>query len=172
MCASGYHPVIIGVRGHVEVRGLTEDLEQFDIVLTEEDVAQLEERPRFGIAAQTTQPLENVRHLVALIRRRFPRAEVKFIDTVCRPTKQRQTAAIEMARDSDVVVVVGGQNSNNTRELAVTCQAHCGRVHHIQGAAELRTEWFDGAGTVGVTAGTSTPDWLIDAVECWLQTNL
>ena len=101
-------------------------------MLTEEDVAQLAERPRFGIAAQTTQPLENVRHLVALIRRRFPRAEVKFIDTVCRPTKQRQTAAVELALESDVVVVVGGQNSNNTRELAVTCQAHCGRVHHIR----------------------------------------
>ena len=89
-----FHPVIIGLRGHVEVRGLTEDLDRFDIVLTEEDVAQLAERPRFGIAAQTTQPLEKVRHLVELIRRKFPRSEVEFIDTVCQPTKQRQTAAM------------------------------------------------------------------------------
>jgi 4-hydroxy-3-methylbut-2-enyl diphosphate reductase len=167
-----YHPVIIGMRGHVEVRGLTEDLEQFDIVLTEEDVAQLAERPRFGIAAQTTQPLEKVRQLVELIRRRFPRSEVKFIDTVCQPTKQRQTAAIELAQESDVVIVVGGQNSNNTRELAATCQAHCRRVHHVQDAGQLRAEWFGEAGTVGITAGTSTPDWIIDSVEQWLHTNL
>jgi 4-hydroxy-3-methylbut-2-enyl diphosphate reductase len=167
-----FHPVIIGLRGHVEVRGLTEDLEECDIVLTEEDVAQLAERPRFGIAAQTTQPLEKVRHLVELIRRKFPRSEVEFIDTVCQPTKQRQRAASELAQKSDVVIVVGGENSNNTRELAATCQIHCPRVHHVQGAGQLRTEWFQGAGMVGITAGTSTPDWIIDEVERWLQTNL
>jgi 4-hydroxy-3-methylbut-2-enyl diphosphate reductase len=167
-----FHPVIIGLRGHVEVRGLTEDLDEFDIVLTEEDVAQLAERPRFGIAAQTTQPLEKVRRLVELIRIKFPRSEVEFIDTVCQPTKQRQTAAVKLAQESDVVIVIGGQNSNNTRELAATCQAWCPRVHHVRTAEDLRTEWFQGAGTVGITAGTSTPDWIIDAVEHWLQTNL
>jgi 4-hydroxy-3-methylbut-2-enyl diphosphate reductase len=167
-----FHPVIIGLRGHVEVRGLTEDLEQFDIVLTDDDVAQLAERPRFGIVAQTTQPLEKVRRLVELIRRKFPRSELEFIDTVCQPTKQRQTAAIELARESDVVVVVGGENSNNTRELAATCQIHCRRVHHVQEADDLMREWFEDAGTVGITAGTSTPDQAIDAVERWLRTNL
>lgn len=167
-----YHPVIVGLRGHVEVRGLTEDLEAFDIVLSEEDVAQLAERPRFGVAAQTTQPLEKVRHLVELIRRKFPCSEVRFVDTVCQPTKQRQTAAIELAQESDVVIVVGGQNSNNTRELAATCGAHCARVHHVQGTGQLREEWFQDAGTVGITAGTSTPDRIIDAVEGWLQTHL
>ncbi|HUD48042.1 MAG TPA: 4-hydroxy-3-methylbut-2-enyl diphosphate reductase [Candidatus Baltobacteraceae bacterium] len=167
-----FHPVIIGLRGHVEVRGLTEDLDAFDVVLTEEDVAQLAERPRFGIAAQTTQPLEKVRHLVELIRRKFTRSEVLFVDTVCQPTKQRQTAAIDLAQESDVVIVVGGQHSNNTRELAATCQTWCPRVHHVQGPGDLRTEWFQDANTVGITAGTSTPDWIIDAVELWLQTNL
>jgi 4-hydroxy-3-methylbut-2-enyl diphosphate reductase len=172
LASEHYHPVIIGRSGHVEVRGLTEDLEKFDIVLTEEDVAQLEERPRFGVAAQTTQPIEKVRRLVELIRQRFPCSEVKFIDTVCQPTKQRQTAAIELARQSDVVIVIGGEQSNNTRELAATCQAHCPRVHHVQGAGDLRAEWFEGAGTVGMTAGTSTPDCVIDAVQEWLETNL
>jgi 4-hydroxy-3-methylbut-2-en-1-yl diphosphate reductase len=167
-----FHPVIIGLRGHVEVRGLTEDLEEFDIVLSEEDVAQLLERPRFGIAAQTTQPVDKVRRLVDLIQRKFPRSEVEFIDTVCQPTKQRQTAAIELAKESDVVIVIGGRNSNNTRELAATCLAHCPRVHHVQGAGDLRAEWFQDAATVGITAGTSTPDSIIDAVECWLQTKL
>jgi 4-hydroxy-3-methylbut-2-enyl diphosphate reductase len=167
-----FHPVIIGLRGHVEVRGLTEDLNEFDIVLTEEDVARLAERPRFGIAAQTTQPLDKVRHLVELIRRKFPHSEVEFIDTVCQPTKQRQTAAIELAQESDVVIVIGGQNSNNTRELSATCQKYCRRVHHVQEAVQLRAEWFDGAAIVGITAGTSTPDSIIDEVECWLQTKL
>ena len=169
LVTEGYHPIIIGKRGHVEVRGLTEDLAQFDIVLTEADVFELTDRPRFGVAAQTTQPIDRVRHLLGLLRWRFPQSEIKFIDTVCQPTKQRQTAAIELAQQSDVVVVIGGTHSNNTHELVRTCNRYCARVYHVQTAAELRPEWFAGAGTVGITAGTSTPDSSIAAVEDWLR---
>jgi 4-hydroxy-3-methylbut-2-enyl diphosphate reductase len=162
---AGFHPVIIGKRDHVEVRGLTEDLGEFDVVLSEADVARLKERPGFGVAAQTTQPIERVRQLVGLIRQRFPHSEVRFIDTVCQPTKQRQNAAVELAQQSDVVIVIGGAHSNNTRELVQTCGKFCDRVHHVQTAEDLQAEWFATTDTVGVTAGTSTPDALIDGVE-------
>ena len=161
----GYHPVIIGQRNHVEVRGLTEDLDDFDVVLDEADVLALESRSRFGIASQTTQPIDRVRHLVGLIRRHFPASEVRFLDTVCRPTKERQESAVELARRSDVVIVVGGANSNNTRELVNTCERYCSRVFHVQTEADLRREWFVSAEIVGLTAGTSTPDDVIDRVE-------
>lgn len=161
----GFHPIIIGQRGHVEVRGLTEDLPACDIVLTEADIAALPERPRLGIAAQTTQPIARVRELVALIRARFPQSEVRFVDTVCQPTKQRQAAAEELARRCDTIVVIGGAQSNNTRELVATCARFCPHVHHVQGPDDLRPEWFADAETVGLTAGTSTPDATIDAVE-------
>ena len=161
----GFHPVIIGKRDHVEVRGLTEDLAEFDVVLSEEDVQQLREHPRFGVAAQTTQPIDKVRHLVGLIRDRFPSSEVRFIDTVCQPTKQRQHAAVELAQHSDVVIVIGGVHSNNTQELVNTCGRYCSRVHHVQTATDLQSNWFERAHTVGITAGTSTPDSLIDQVE-------
>ena len=165
LVAEGFHPVIIGKRDHVEVRGLTEDLTAFDVVLTEADVAALPERARLGIAAQTTQPIERVRVLVAAIRRRFPDSEVRFVDTVCQPTKQRQSAATALARQCDVVVVIGGAQSNNTKELVETCRRECARVHHVQTVADVRAEWFAGIETVGLTAGTSTPDTVIDAVE-------
>lgn len=161
----GYHPVIIGQRGHVEVRGLTEDLDAFDVVLDETDVLALTPRPRFGVAAQTTQPVDRVRRLVACIRRRFADSDVHFVDTVCRPTKQRQTAAIDLARQADVVIVVGGASSNNTRQLVETCARFCARVHHVQTDADLRMDWFRGAETVGLTAGTSTPADVVDRVE-------
>jgi 4-hydroxy-3-methylbut-2-enyl diphosphate reductase len=128
----------------------------------------LKERPRFGVAAQTTQPIEKVRHLVALLRNRFPNSEIRFIDTVCQPTKQRQHAAVDLAQRCEVVIVIGGAHSNNTRELVETCRGHCARVHHVQTADDLNCEWFIGAETVGVTAGTSTPDALILEVESWL----
>jgi 4-hydroxy-3-methylbut-2-enyl diphosphate reductase len=166
----GYHVVIIGQPDHVEVRGLTDDLDDCEVVLDEAGVLALEEHPRIGIAAQTTQSIEKVRALVALIRERFPRSDVRFLDTGCKPTKERQHAAIELARASDVVIVVGGENSNNTRELVKTCQQYCARVHHVQTESALIPAWFRNAQTVGITAGTSTPDDVIDRVEACIQT--
>ena len=165
----GFHPVIVGKRDHVEVRGMTEDLGEFDVVLGEEDMANLRERPRFGVVSQTTQPVEKVRRLVQLLRERFPNSEVCFVDTVCQPTKQRQNAAVELAQKCDVVVVIGGAHSNNTHELVKTCSRFCPRVHHVQTASDLREEWFRAADIVGITAGTSTPDHIIAAVESKLR---
>ena len=167
--AAGFHPVVIGQRQHVEVRGLTGDFDAFDVVLTREDVEKMQFHPRLGVVAQTTQPLERVHQLVEVIRARFPDSEVQFRDTVCQPTKQRQTAAIELAQQCDVVIVIGGAHSNNTRELVTTCARHCARVHHVQHAGDLRMEWFQEAESVGLTAGTSTPDATIAEVEQWLH---
>ena len=161
----GYHPVVIGKRGHVEVRGLTEDLDAFDVVQDESDVNDLEEHPRIGVASQTTQPIDRVKHLVALIQQRFPQSDVLFIDTVCQPTKARQSAAVELARQCEVVIVIGGAHSNNTRELAATCRRYCSRVYQAQTEADLRFEWFVNTETVGITAGTSTPDDVIERVD-------
>lgn len=162
---AGFHPVIIGKPDHVEVRGMTEDLAEFDVVLHDADVSQLKARSRFGVLSQTTQPIDRVRNLVQLIRQRFPHSEIRFIDTVCQPTKQRQTAATELSRRCDIVIVIGGANSNNTRELVQTCAQFCQRVFHVQTAADLQAEWFVGPETVGITAGTSTPEEIITSVE-------
>jgi len=168
LVSGGFHPVVIGKRGHVEVRGLTEDLAEYDVVLSEAEIFEIQPRPRYGVIAQTTQPIERVRRLVALLRKRLPESEVRFIDTVCQPTKKRQNAAVELAQRSDIVIVIGGAHSNNTHELVKTCGLFCGRVHHVQTAADLKPEWFNAGQTVGVTAGTSTPDVLVDDVERWL----
>jgi 4-hydroxy-3-methylbut-2-en-1-yl diphosphate reductase len=165
LAACGCHPVIVGQPGHVEVRGLTEDLDACDVVLADEDVDRLPERQRFGVAAQTTQPVERLDRIATLIRQRFPQSEIEVVNTVCLPTRLRQLSAEELARHADIMLVVGGARSNNTRELAATCRRHCGRVFHVQTAADLRAEWLEGAEAVGITAGTSTPDNVIDEVE-------
>jgi 4-hydroxy-3-methylbut-2-enyl diphosphate reductase len=164
LARNGFHPVIIGKRDHVEVRGLTEDLAEYDVVLDERDVLNLREQSRFGVLAQTTQPIEKVRRLVQLIRGRFSKSEVRFVDTVCQPTKQRQHAAVELAQKCDTVVVIGGAHSNNTHELVRTCSQFCTRVHHVRIADDLLPDWFHAEDTVGITAGTSTPDDVINGV--------
>jgi 4-hydroxy-3-methylbut-2-enyl diphosphate reductase len=165
----GYHPVVIGKRGHVEVRGLIGDYAECDVILSEKDVQEMENRTRFGVVAQTTQPVERVRWLVAKLRERFPGSEIRFIDTVCQPTKQRQNAAAEIACQSDAVVVIGGAHSNNTHELVQTCLRYCSRVFHVQSVDDLAPSWFEGMSNVGLTAGTSTPDSVIHEVEDWLS---
>jgi 4-hydroxy-3-methylbut-2-enyl diphosphate reductase len=149
---------------------LTEDLDAFDVISTAADVERLQPRARFGVAAQTTQPIERVRELASLIRCRFPLSEVRVAETtVCVPTRLRQEAAAALASMCDVVVVVGDARSNNTRELGATCRAFCAHVFLVQGAGDLRPEWFAGARVAGLTAGTSTPDAVVDSVDIAMQ---
>jgi 4-hydroxy-3-methylbut-2-en-1-yl diphosphate reductase len=156
LVAAGYFPVVIGQPGHVEVRGLTEDFARAAVILEAAEIARLPRADRFGIIAQTTQPIDRVRNLVAEIRRSYPEADVRFIDTVCKPTKDRQLALERLIAEAEVIVVVGGRTSNNTRQLVETCRAAGRRAIHIERAEELRGADFLDVATVGLTAGTST----------------
>lgn len=162
---NGYFPVVIGKRDHVEVLGIIGDLPEYAVVLTPSDIDSLPKKKKYGVLSQTTQPVSRVAELLALIGAKFPEATIQFADTVCAPTKQRQSAAIKVAEQSDVVIVIGGRKSNNTAELAKTCLAFCKKVYQVETAADLVPEWFFGVKTVGITAGTSTPDEVIDDVE-------
>jgi 4-hydroxy-3-methylbut-2-en-1-yl diphosphate reductase len=167
--SEGRHPVIIGQAGHVEVRGLVGDLEDYTIVLREEDVDQLEGRPRLGVVAQTTQPLSTVLELVAAMRRRFPKTDVRFVDTVCQPTKERQQALADLVEECDAVVVVGGPDSNNSRKLTELARRLGSAAYQVANANELQKGWFAGVELVGITAGTSTPDAIVQQVHARLE---
>jgi 4-hydroxy-3-methylbut-2-enyl diphosphate reductase len=169
LVAEGRHPVVVGQADHVEVRGLTGDLAEHTVILCEKDVEKLAGRPRLGVVAQTTQPLGRVEALVEAIRRRFPEADVRFIDTVCQPTKDRQEAMRRLVEESEVVVVVGGPDSNNSRKLTEFARSRGRTAYQVARASELRREWFEGVGVVGLTAGTSTPDDVIAEVRAWLE---
>jgi 4-hydroxy-3-methylbut-2-enyl diphosphate reductase len=165
----GRHPVVIGRADHVEVRGLTGDLEDYTVIIGEADIEQLRGRPRLGIVAQTTQPLDRVAFLVQSIQRRYPEADVRFIDTVCQPTKDRQEAMSRLIEESEVVVVVGGCDSNNSAKLAELARSRGRLVYLVTRASELRLKWFRNVKVVGLTAGTSTPDEVIAEVRAWLE---
>jgi 4-hydroxy-3-methylbut-2-enyl diphosphate reductase len=165
----GCLPVVIGLADHVEVRGLTEDFADAFIINRASDIDRLPDAPRFGVISQTTQPIDRVLLLVEEIQRARPGAEVRFVDTVCKPTKDRQRALKQLLNLADTIVVVGGRESNNTRELARTCRAAGRRVVHIERAEELEAADFHGTKIVGVTAGTSTLPETVSAVVAQLQ---
>lgn len=158
LVAAGYAPVVIGKQGHIEVRGLTGDFPEADVVLSEEQIDLMKGGEKIGIIAQTTQPIQRVEVLVERISARFPGSEVQFIDTVCRPTKERQKAVIDLCRQVEVVIVVGGNHSNNTRELTESCRKLGCVSFQVERPEAIKPEWFSGFRKVGVTAGTSTPD--------------
>lgn len=169
LVAAGFFPVVVGKRGHVEVEGLIGDFPEAIVVGLPEDVSGLPQRVRYGIIAQTTQPIEFVRAIVELVRRSYPNSEVRFIDTVCKPTKDRQSALRKLIAEAEVIVVVGGRESNNTRQLVETCRAAGKRTFHIERPDELGARDFENIKVVGLTAGTSTMSETVEAVLKRLQ---
>lgn len=165
----GFAPVVIGQASHAEVRGLVGDFPQAIVALDEGDIDAIAFRPRFGVISQTTQPLEIVLRLIERLKRKHPAAEVRFIDTVCHPTKQRQDALEELCRHNELIIVIGGRNSNNTRQLAEKARRLGRDAIQIESAADLRPGWLRGVKSVGVTAGTSTLDETVDAVVAGLR---
>ena len=166
----GCTPLVIGKRDHVEVRGLTGDFPGAQVVLSEEDVDALPFAQRFGVVAQTTQPIDRVERVLAMIRRRHPGAKVVFKDTVCHPTKARQTALDRLCEAAGFVLVVGGRNSNNSRQLVEKARTKGCRAELVTRAEEIMEDWFSDIGVVGVTAGTSTLDESVEEVLCRLET--
>src|SRR5438105_7754823 len=166
---ASYFPVVIGLADHIEVRGLVGDFVEACVINEATDIRKLPPRRRYGIVSQTTQPIDRVRALVAEIARLHPNAKIRFVDTVCKPTKDRQLALKKLIAAVEVVVVVGGRQSNNTRQLVQTCRAAGKRPLHIERPEELQPEWFRGVAIVGLTGGTSTLPETVEAVRQQLE---
>jgi len=164
LAAEGRHVIVIGRPGHVEVRGIVEDLPSHVVVDAPESVAAYHQ-PCLGVVCQSTTSPRLAASVLAAIRVQNPRADIAFIDTICQPTRDRQEALRRLAEQVDAVVVVGGKNSNNTRELAAVCEAAGRRTLHVQSAFDLDAAWFDGCQVVGLTAGTSTLDETVEEVR-------
>jgi 4-hydroxy-3-methylbut-2-enyl diphosphate reductase len=162
--AEGCHVLVIGRKGHVEVVGITGDLDGFHVIEDERDVLSFGE-PRLGIVSQTTIPEHRVAALRALVVERNPGAEVRFIDTVCLPTKEHQRSLERLLGEVEAVVVVGGLHSNNTRELVELCRRRGRPAFHVRDAAGLDPRALSRFAVVGLTAGTSTLDRTIDEVH-------
>ena len=160
----GYFVVVLGRPGHAEVEGLTGDLVAFDVV-PNEAAAKKYDAERLGLVCQSTTPPDAAERIRRAIERLNPGKEVVFADTICRPTKERQEAVANLLDQVDALVVVGGKHSNNTRHLANLAARRGIPVAHVQSAADLDAAWLALFETIGLTAGTSTPDPLIDEVH-------
>ena len=160
----GMRVVVVGDRDHPEVQGIVGWTNGKALVVENPEEADLLDIDvQYGIIAQTTQMLENFDAVVEVIRKKG--VGVKVCNTICSATKQRQQAALELARNVGVMIVAGGANSANTRKLADICHKSGTATYLIETADDLDPGWFQGIRTAGLTAGASTPDWIIEEVR-------
>jgi len=155
--------VVVGDKEHPEVQGIIDwTYGKALVVENPEEAAELTAAGPIGVVAQTTQPQENFDAVVEVLRKTG--AEVRVCNTICKATAERQKAALDLARQVDVMIVVGGTNSANTRKLASLCRASGTRTYHVEEAGQMEPAWFQGVKVAGLTAGASTPDWIIEEV--------
>ncbi|MHC4554446.1 MAG: 4-hydroxy-3-methylbut-2-enyl diphosphate reductase [Planctomycetota bacterium] len=153
----GYEVVMIGDQGHPEVKAVVGSTDNMKVVGTPEDLNNLNLNKKLGVICQTTESPDHFADMVAAISRRGF-SEMKIINTLCRETMDRQTAAVKLCRQVDVMFVLGGLRSANTRKLAELCKKHNQQTYHLQNWAELDKSCLSGKTMAGVTAGASTPD--------------
>ncbi len=166
----GYQLIVVGESGHPEVEGIMGHADgAARVVSCANDLADLEISNRVGVVVQTTQTQATLADVVSALLTRA--SEVRVINTICSATQERQQAASELASRADVMIVVGGKNSGNTRRLAQICAERCERTHHVEDACEIDPAWLTGAGLIGITAGASTPSSHIErAVKAIMET--
>ncbi len=163
MSREGYHILVLGDATHAEIKGVVSFAEgPVTVVAPGGAVPDLPGVKKVGVVCQTTLQGEHFKHFVAECSVRFK--EVRVYNTICYDTDERQTEARELASSVDAVLVVGGRASANTRHLAEICEELQPRTHHIETATEIKPAWFQGVEVLGISAGASTPDWVIDEV--------
>ena len=158
----GFFVVIVGEKKHPEVKSIFEWSGRNALVVeTEEEAAQIAPCDKLGIVARTTFSGDKFQSIVACLLNKSN--DIHIIRTICTATDQRQKAAIDLAGKVDMMLVIGGKNSANTTRLAQLC-AEKTMTHHLETASELQDEWFHNIKKIGITAGASTPDWIIKEV--------
>ena len=159
----GYKVIIIGEKNHPEVKSIFEwSNKEAVIIETEEEAKKLSSCQKLGIVSQTTVSGERFKNIIGYLIDKA--SELKILRTICTATDQRQKAAMELANSVDLMLVIGGKNSANTTKLAQLCQSKC-KTYHIETAQELSPEWLKTVEKIGITAGASTPDWIIWEVQ-------
>jgi 4-hydroxy-3-methylbut-2-enyl diphosphate reductase len=157
----GYKVVVIGDENHPEVRSVVGCAEEVIVVGKESDLHKLPDNSRLGIVCQTTQSPEHFGEMLGAIgKRNF--SELKVINTLCREAVKRQASAVELCKRVDIMFVLGGLDSANTRKLAELCKKYNSQTFYLQNWKEFDKRIVFGKKVAGVTAGASTPEWVID----------
>jgi 4-hydroxy-3-methylbut-2-enyl diphosphate reductase len=162
MSAKGYQIVIFGDIEHPEVKGVMSYSKSKPIVVgSVDELVNMEFEQKVALVSQTTKKISNFLKIVDYLIRRC--SEVRVFNTICNATSQNQDAARELAKEADIVIVVGGKNSSNTKQLLTICKEYTD-AYLVEDESEIEEKWFKGKSLCGISAGASTPDWIISKI--------
>lgn len=171
--SKGYFIIYIGHEGHTEAEGTMGEVDPSSIVLVEtpEDAEKLSEPhyEKLAVLTQTTLSVDEVTQTLDVLKRRFPHLETPKKGDICYATTNRQMAIREIAKQSDLVLVVGSTTSSNSKRLREVAEAYGSEAHLLMSPDEIRPEWKTSYKTVGISSGASTPEILVDAIVSALQ---
>jgi len=165
MSEDGYSIVIFGDKEHPEIKGVVsyaEDLEDAFIVLEPEELEALPLKGKVAVVSQTTKKPEDFATIVTALM--STRKEIRVFNTICNATFENQDAAADLAKEADVMVVIGGKHSSNTKQLHSICKRACTDAYLVENEEDLDASWFAGKHFCGISAGASTPDWVVQNV--------
>jgi len=154
--------IVIGDHGHDEVVGIASQVSDAIIVSNIEEAMKLRKMKKAGVVSQSTQTIENVQKIINIIMTKV--YDLNFVNTICFPTKRNQNQIKDLAKQCDVMIVIGSFTSANSKRLTLLAKKINDRSYQVTNADEIKIEWFTGAKTVGLSAGASTPDNIIDDV--------
>ncbi|MBT6638351.1 MAG: 4-hydroxy-3-methylbut-2-enyl diphosphate reductase [Candidatus Marinimicrobia bacterium] len=160
--AEGRKIIIVGDHGHDEVVGIASQVKDPIIVATPEEAEALRKTKRAGVVSQSTQTIENVQEIINIIMTKV--FDLRFVNTICFPTKRNQSQIKELARQCDAMIVIGSFTSANSNRLTALAKERNERSYQVTCAEEIDPKWIEGVEAVGVSAGASTPDNIIDEV--------
>ncbi|MGE3063495.1 MAG: 4-hydroxy-3-methylbut-2-enyl diphosphate reductase [bacterium] len=162
---NGYNVIIVGENNHPEVLALKSQVKDAIVIENAEEIEKIKilKGQKVGIVSQTTQSIENFKAMVCLVMDYFK--EVLVINTICSATSQRQEAAIALAEKVDLMLIVGGKNSGNTKRLYTLCRRIATHTYHIETEKEIKKSMLKGVKSIGIAAGASTPDWIVNDVK-------
>jgi len=152
----------VGDHGHDEVVGIASQVNNPIIVASPKEAKALKKTKRAGVVSQSTQTIENVQEIINIIMTKV--FDLRFVNTICFPTKRNQTQIKELAKQCDVMVVIGSFSSANSKRLTALAKERNNNSYQVTCAEEIEPKWLEGAETVGVSAGASTPDNIIHDV--------
>ncbi len=158
---NGYKVIIIGKKDHPEIKGIVGNLKNAIIIESLKEARKLGHYIKLGVIAQTTSNQKKIDEIIAELK--LHSKETKIMETICQATQEHQAAARKLAPTVEAMVVVGGKSSANTTRLHEICSEYV-PAYHVETADELDPSWFSQIEKIGITAGASTPDWVIDAV--------
>lgn len=163
MSEAGYDVVIFGDEKHPEIKGVKSYATHgAEVVTSIKELQKLKLREKIALIAQTTRKAEDYMKIANYLIPRYK--EVRVFNTICNATFENQVAVRDLSELADIMIIIGGKNSSNTKELYSISHDNCSNSHHIEDENDIDFSWFEGREFCGISAGASTPDWIIQNV--------